>query len=82
MQNRWEDIQAEITKRLHKEFMGKYGGNKLRFAKDAGCDEKSLRYLFQEGGNMSLNLLFKLCYALEIEPSELLKGLSIKKGGQ
>lgn len=79
MQKSWEDIQAEVTNRIHIEFMAKYGGNKLKFAKDAGCDEKALRHLFDNGGNLSLKLFFKLCGALEIFPSEVLNGLSMRK---
>jgi DNA-binding Xre family transcriptional regulator len=59
--------------------MAKYEGNKLRFAKDAKCDEKAIRLLFDEGQGMTLNLMFKLCHTLDITPSELLKGLEIKK---
>ena len=59
--------------------MAKFAGNKLQFAKAAGCDEKTLRLLFEQGQGMTLNLLFKLAYALEVSPSELLKGLSIRK---
>lgn len=58
--------------------MAKFAGNKLQFAKAAGCDEKTLRLLFEQGQGMTLNLLFKLAYALEISPSELLDGLSLK----
>jgi len=59
--------------------MAKFAGNKLQFAKAAGCDEKTLRLLFEQGQGMTLNLLFKLAYALEVAPSELLEGLSLKK---
>lgn len=59
--------------------MAKFAGNKLQFAKTAGCDEKTLRLLFEQGQGMTLNLLFKLAFALDISPSELLEGLSIKK---
>lgn len=58
--------------------MAKFAGNKLQFAKAAGCDEKTLRLLFEHGQGMTLNLLFKLAYALEVSPSELLEGLSLK----
>lgn len=58
--------------------MTKFAGNKLQFAKAAGCDEKTLRLLFEQGQGMTLNLLFKLAYALEVSPSELLEGLSLK----
>lgn len=79
MQNRWEDIQAEVTARLHKEFMAKYQGNKLKFAKDAGCTEGALRHLFDNGGNLSLKLLFKLSDALEIEPADFIRGLKFAR---
>ena len=59
--------------------MAKYAGNKLQFAKAAGCDEKALRLIFEEGQGISLNLLFKLAAALDVPASELLDGLSIKK---
>ncbi|HTA84513.1 MAG TPA: XRE family transcriptional regulator [Bacteroidia bacterium] len=74
-----EKLKKEVTNRLYKLFMAKYEGNKLRFAKDAQCDEKALRLLFDEGQGMTLNLMFKLCHTLDITPSELLKGLEIKK---
>jgi DNA-binding Xre family transcriptional regulator len=73
-----EKIRADVTERLYERFMAKYEGNKLRFAKAAGCDEKTLRLLFDEGQGMTLNLMFKLCYALDITPSELLNELQIK----
>lgn len=78
MQKQLEEIKQEVTKRIYKEFMVKFGGNKLQFAKAAGCNEKTIRLLFDEGAGMTLNLLFKLAKALEVEPSELLKGLFIE----
>lgn len=74
-----EKLKKEVTKRLYELFMAKYKGNKLKFSKDAGCSEKAIRLLFDEGQGMTLNLLFKLCYSLEISPSELLKDLEIKE---
>lgn len=79
MQKQLDEIKAEVTKRIHKEFMLKYGGNKSKFAKAAGCNEKTLRLLFDEGSGMTLNLLFKLAYALDLEPWQLLKNLALKK---
>jgi len=78
MQKQLEEIKQEVTKRIYKEFMIKFAGNKLQFAKAAGCNEKTIRLLFDEDAGMTLNLLFKLAKALDVEPSELLKGLSIK----
>lgn len=79
MQNQLEEIKKEVTARIQKEFLKKFNGNKTHFAKKAGCDEKTIRLLFDFNQGMTLNLLFKLASALEIEPSDLLKGLSIKK---
>jgi len=79
MQQQLDKIKKEVTERIYKLFMSKFAGNKLQFAKAAGCDEKALRLIFDEGQGMTLNLLFKLAYALEVPPSELLEGLSIKK---
>lgn len=79
MQQQLNDIKAEVTSRVYKLFMSKFAGNKLKFAKAAGCDEKAIRLLFDEGQGMTLNLLFKLAYALDITPSEILQGLKLKK---
>jgi plasmid maintenance system antidote protein VapI len=79
MQQQLDQLKMEVTKRVYKLFMEKFAGNKSQFAKAAGCDEKTLRLLFEENQGMTLNLLFKLASALEISPSELLAGLSFKK---
>ena len=79
MQQQLDKIKEDVTKRVYKLFMSKFAGNKLQFAKAAGCDEKTLRLLFEQGQGMTLNLLFKLASALEVTPSELLEGLSLKK---
>lgn len=78
VQKEWDKIQEQITSRIHKEFMAQYGGNKTRFAKKAGCDEKALRKLFEEQMGMSINLLFKLAKALGKDPSEFLEGLRLE----
>lgn len=79
MQQQLDKVKEEVTKRVFKLFMEKYAGNKLQFAKAAGCDEKTLRLLFEEGQGMTLNLLFKLSFALDVTPSALLEGLYLKK---
>jgi len=78
MKKQLEEIKKQVTERIHKAFMDKYDGNKSKLAKAAGCDEKTLRLLFDGGSGMTLNLLFKLAYALDIEPSELLRDLSLQ----
>lgn len=79
MQKQLEDIKEEVTRRIHTEFLRKFDGNKTKFAKVAGCDEKTIRLLFDFGQGMTLNLLFKLASALEINPSDLIKDLSLNK---
>lgn len=79
LEKQLEKLKKDVTKRLYESFMAKYKGNKLRFARDANCDEKAIRLLFDEGQGMTLNLMFKLCFALDITPSELLKGLKISE---
>ena len=79
LEKQLDTLKKEVTNRLYVLFMAQYKGNKLRFAKDAKCDEKAIRLLFDEGQGMTLNLMFKLCYTLNITPSELFTGLEIKK---
>ena len=77
MQKQLDIIKEIVTKRIYILFMEKYKGNKSRFAKDVGCDEKTIRLIFDYNQGMTLNLLLKIAYALEIEPSELLKDLKL-----
>ena len=59
--------------------MEKHNGNKLQFAKKVGCDEKTIRLIFDKNQGLTMNLFFKIAKALEIEPSELIKDLKIKE---
>ena len=77
MQNELDAIQLELTKRIHLLFLEKFNGNKLAFSKAAHCDEKTIRRLFEHQQGMTINLLFKIAFALEIKPIQLLDGLSI-----
>ena len=77
MQKQLDIIKEIVTKRIYILFIEKYKGNKSRFAKDVGCDEKTIRLIFDYNQGMTLNLLLKIAYALEIEPSELLKDLKL-----
>jgi DNA-binding Xre family transcriptional regulator len=77
VQKQLDIIKGIVTKRIYILFMEKYKGNKLRFAKEAGCDEKTIRLLFDHNQGMTLNLLFKIALALDIQPSELIKDLSL-----
>jgi plasmid maintenance system antidote protein VapI len=80
VQKQLDKIKQELTHRIHLRFMSKYKGNKLRLAKAAKCDEKTIRKLFNEGQGMTINLLFKLAYALDTTPAKLMEGLNIKDG--
>ena len=77
MQKQLDIIKEIVTKRIYVLFIEKYKGNKSRFAKDVGCDEKTIRLIFDHNQGMTLNLLVKLAFALDIEPSELLKDLRL-----
>lgn len=79
MHKQLDEIKKEVTERIKKEFLKKFNGNKTQFAKKAGCDEKTIRLLFDFGQGMTLNLLFKLAFALDLNPSDLIKDLRIKK---
>lgn len=57
--------------------MEKFNGNKSLFAKKVGCDEKTIRLIFDHSQGMTLNLFFKIAFALEVEPSELIKDLKL-----
>jgi DNA-binding Xre family transcriptional regulator len=77
VQKELDILKETVTKRIYNLFMQKYKGNKLRFAKDVGCDEKTIRLIFDNNQGITLNLLFKIALALDIQPSELIKDLSL-----
>lgn len=79
MQKELEILKKDVTDRIHKLFLKKFEGNKLQFSIAVGCDEKTIRLLFDENQGMTLNLLFKIAAALETTPSNLLDGLELKK---
>lgn len=81
MDRELNDIKKEVTQRIYKEFVDKFDGNNRKFAKAVGCNEKTIRLLFDHNQGMSLNLFLKLAAAIDIQPSQLLDGLSIKKEG-
>lgn len=81
MQNELDAIQLELTKRINLLFLEKFHGNKLAFSKAAHCDEKTIRRLFEHQQGMTINLLFKIAFALEIKPIQLLDGLSLNEIG-
>lgn len=78
MQNELDAMQEEMIKRIYSLFLVKFNGNKLSFSKAARCDEKTIRRLFEHKQGMTVNLLFKIAFALETSPNELLKDLYLK----
>ncbi len=70
-------IKNELTDRIFVLFIQKYNGNKSQFARAAEVNESSIRDLFNKKQGMTVNMLFKLCYALEIKPTDLIDGLMI-----
>ena len=77
MQKQLDIIKQLVTKKMYTLFIEKYQGNKSNFAKDVGCDEKTIRLIFDHNQGMSMNLFFKICYALKVKPSDLLNDIEI-----
>jgi hypothetical protein len=77
VQKQLDIIKESLTKKIYLLFLKKYNGNKSRFAKDVGCNEKTIRLLFDHNQGMSLNLFLKISFALQIQPSELLKDIKL-----
>lgn len=72
-----DEQQAKIVTIIKEKFEEKFEGNKLRFAKAADCDPKTLRDIFNGNHYMTMNLFLKLCNALEKKPSEILKEIEL-----
>lgn len=81
MQNELDKIKKELVQRILVVFNKDFEGNNRKFARAVGCDEKTIRLLFDHNQGMTLNLLLKICSAIKITPSELLKDLELKKEG-
>ena len=78
MQKELDDIKIELVNRIYKLFLTKFNGNKTRFAFACKCDEKAIRKIFNHEQGITVNLLLKICKALEITPSELFLGIELK----
>jgi DNA-binding Xre family transcriptional regulator len=70
-----EKIKNHLTLELHKLFIRKFNGNKSLFARVAGVNESTIRDIFNTKRGMTLHIFFKLCYALQVDPSELMKDI-------
>jgi plasmid maintenance system antidote protein VapI len=79
MQKQLEKIEIELAKRIYKLFIVKFDGNKSAFARAAECKETTIRRIFRNQQGISVNLLLRLTFALEISITDLFKELEIKK---
>ncbi|WP_445453149.1 helix-turn-helix domain-containing protein [Flavobacterium sp. 25HG05S-40] len=78
MQKQIEEIEVELIQRIYKLFLEKFNGNNSEFAKASQCSETTIRRIFSNKQGITINLLLRMCYALNTTTSEVLKGLSIK----
>lgn len=77
MQKQMEEIEIELVKRIYKEVLLKFNGNKSEFAKSAQCSETTVRRVFRNEQRMTLNLLLRFCIALEKDINEIFEGINI-----
>jgi DNA-binding Xre family transcriptional regulator len=79
MQRQTEKIEVEIVKRIYKLFLTKFDGNKSEFARASLCSETTVRRIFKNEQRVTLELLLRMCVALEVEVIELFDKISTKK---
>lgn len=77
MQKRMEQIEIELVKRIYKEVLIKFNGNKSEFAKSAQCSETTVRRVFRNEQRMTLNLFLRFCFVLEIDINEIFEGINV-----
>lgn len=78
MQKQLEQIEIEIVQRIYKLFLVKFNGNKSEFARASQCTETTIRRVLRNEQGITINLLLRLCVALEIEVSELFDKFPLK----
>ena len=78
MQNQVDQIEAELVQRLYKLFLVKFNGNNSEFARASKCTETTVRRVFKNEQGITINLLLRMCHALNINPNELFEGVSTK----
>ena len=79
MQNNLEHIEKELSSRIEALYVQKFAGNKSAFARAVDCRESTIRRIFKNEQSITFNLLVRIAHALDIEISELVKGLSLPK---
>ena len=78
MQNQVDQIEVELIERIYKLFLKKFDGNKSEFARASKCTETTVRRVFKNEQGITINLLLRMCHALNINPNELFEGVSTK----
>lgn len=77
MSDELAEIEAELSKRIYNLFIKKYDGNKSKFALASDCRESTIRRILRNEQGITINLLLRIAKALDVEITELLKGLSL-----
>lgn len=77
MHKHLEQIEVELVKRIYKEFLLKFNGNKSEFARAAKCSETTVRRVFRNEQRMTVDLLLRFCDALGVEVNEFFDGIRI-----
>ena len=78
-------LKVEVTKRLYALHQEKFQGNNVHLAKASGCSESTIRNIFaklnnkHQGQDITIGMAFRLCHALEVDLSELVKGLEVNE---
>ena len=75
MQKSFEEIEAELVKRIYKLFLVKYQGNKSEFARISQCTETTVRRVFRNEQRMTLNLFLRFCTALDINIEQIFRDI-------
>ncbi len=78
MQENIEKLEIELSRRLYQLYLEKFNGNKSAFARASNCTEGTIRRVFKNKQSVTINLLLRMCSALNISASEILKNLSIE----
>ena len=79
MQNQIDQIEVELIQRIYKLFLKKFDGNKSEFARASQCTETTVRRVFKNEQGITINLLLRMCHALNIDANELFEGVITKK---
>jgi hypothetical protein len=77
MQKHLEQIEVELTKRIYKEFLVKFDGNKSEFARVVLCSETTVRRVFRNEQRMTVDLFLRFCIALDKNVNEIFEGINI-----